>query len=302
MLSAAVVTFGLTSARRLLDKGFRQADLGAAFQAEQDSLKEERTASPRRALRVVERVLNRGVRVAASTVCVLLPFCVAGLVLPSLDAVPLLTSLVTIVTVLLTLGWLVSLQALRDVDVTFWRAVWTGDAGRLAFAAAKRLRGAAPTVAAMTHRATEMSLGLAAEQLYESLPKDVRQSLPDVPAVLEQLQQRAELMRARLAQVRATVADARPNEAPVDTLVHEEQRLAVRLREAVGAMERLRLNLLRLHAGSMSVESATMEIERVTEAADDVRRLTEARREVDDIFGAVHVTQDLRTPSNPEYA
>jgi hypothetical protein len=93
-------------------------------------------------LRVVERVLNRGVRVAASTLCVLLPFSAASLVLPSLDAVPLLTIVVTIVTVLLTLGWLASLQALRDVDVTFWRAVWTGEAGRLAFAAAKRLRGA----------------------------------------------------------------------------------------------------------------------------------------------------------------
>ena len=40
----------------------------------------------------------------------------------------------------------------------------------------------------MTHRATELSLGMAAEQLFESLPKATRQALGDVPALLERLQ------------------------------------------------------------------------------------------------------------------
>jgi hypothetical protein len=40
----------------------------------------------------------------------------------------------------------------------------------------------------MTHRATELALGLAAEQLYEGLPRESREALADLPAVLRRLQ------------------------------------------------------------------------------------------------------------------
>jgi serine/threonine-protein kinase len=214
-----------------------------------------------------------------------------------------LTMGVGAVTLLLTVCWLIALQTLRDVDVTFWRALWTGRAGRAAFAAARRLWRAAPAPAAMTHRATELSLGLAAEQLYESLPRAVRDELSDVPTVLELLQTSAEALRRRLAQVRETLqAAGASGEQASSVLEDEEQRLIVRLRESVAALETLRLNLLRLHAGAISVESVTTNIVRAHDAAADVRRMSEAQEEVEDIFGEVLAPEPMAHPSKPEWA
>jgi len=301
--AAAPVVFSLSAARRLLRQGYRHGDLAPAFQSELETLREERTVSPRRAMRAVEWTLGRLVRVGASTTLVLTPFAVAGFVNRALDMVAPLTMGVGAITLLLTVCWLIALQTLRDVDVTFWRALWTGRAGRAAFAAARRLWRAAPAPAAMTHRATELSLGLAAEQLYESLPRAVRDELSDVPTVLELLQTSAEALRRRLAQVRETLqAAGASGEQDTAVLEDEEQRLIVRLRESVAALETLRLNLLRLHAGAISVESVTTNIVRAHDAAADVRRMSEAQEEVEDIFGAVVSAELPVHPSRPEWA
>src|SRR5437867_2136045 len=72
------------------------------------------------------------------------------------------------------LGKLVLMQRRRDVDGEFWGHVWMGRLGRWMFGVAKSFvpPGAAP--AAMTHRPTELSIGMAVEQLFEGLPKETR--------------------------------------------------------------------------------------------------------------------------------
>jgi serine/threonine-protein kinase len=143
---------------------------------------------------------------------------------------------------------------------------------------------------------------LAAEQLYESLPRAVRDELSDVPTVLELLQTSAEALRRRLAQVRETLqAAGASGEQASSVLEDEEQRLVVRLRESVAALEALRLNLLRLHAGAISVESVTTNIVRAHDAAADVRRMSEAQQEVEDIFGAVSAAESPVYASGPEW-
>jgi len=65
-----------------------------------------------------------------------------------------------------------------------------------------------------------------------------------------------------------------------------EERDAVRARmqRTVAALESIRLNLLRLHAGSGTVDSVTTDLGLAFEAAKEVEGLLEARRDVDDLL------------------
>jgi eukaryotic-like serine/threonine-protein kinase len=287
-VAVAGVAFGITQAHRLVRRGFRHGDLAPAFVGEQDSLREERAGTTHPVLRGLTRVLRALATFGVTLTALLLPFATFGG--RDLDLVPKLALFCAGATLLTTLAWLVALQTQRDIDVRFWRRVWTGRAGTLAFAIARRWIGNTPVAASMTHRATELSLGLAAEQLYESLPRDVRDSLRGIPGALADLQRSAETLRAQCADAHAAhaVAQRHGDIDAASALADEKERVAARHRDAVAALETLRLNLLRLHMGQLSVEGVTTQVTHAIELADDIRRLVEARREVDDIFGAVH--------------
>src|SRR5439155_609524 len=72
---------------------------------------------------------------------------------------------------------------------------------------ARRLPSAKALPAPMTHRPTELSLGMAAEQLFATLPKDTRQQLRDLPAVVHRLEEDAQKMRRRLEELQQVLAD-----------------------------------------------------------------------------------------------
>jgi hypothetical protein len=177
-------------------------------------------------------------------------------------------------------------QMRRDIDAPFWRALWTGTFGRLAFTLARRVRGAAADTPIVTHRATELSLSLAAEQLFEQLPRDTRAALGDVPAVLQQLQGDAQLLRKQLAAVQDVLADAAslPEEART-TWQHEREQTSHRLQQTVATLEGLRLGLLRLAAGSTTVASVTTHVDLARALSADVARLADAHDDVDALLG-----------------
>jgi hypothetical protein len=191
-----------------------------------------------------------------------------------------------------SLGYLALLQRRTDVDTGFWAKVWKGPIGKLAFSIAKRSGGLKPATAAMTHRATELSLGLAGEQLYESLPKETQAALSEVPAVLKRLQDDAQSLRKRLEQLQTalveshTVSDS-PEFAELRTMRDEVQ---AKLGESVGTLETLRLGLLRLHAGSATVDGFTTHLGVAAEVSNQVARLVSAREDVE---------HALRFPSPP---
>ena len=81
------------------------------------------------------------------------------------------------------------------METEFWSKVWLGRLGRGLFALGGKLLGRRGPGAAMTHRATELSLGMAAEQLYEALPKSTRAALKELPATLHRLQADAQTLR-----------------------------------------------------------------------------------------------------------
>ena len=285
-LAAAPIGFAVLAARRLLRLGFAHADLGPAFRAELESGREER-AVERGRNRFLESVVSWVARVSASFSIIAVPAIAAGLLFPAYDAVAAAAIPVTFASVAVAVGSglanLAILQSRRDVDTEFWSRLWMGRVGTLAFGVARKLRGAQPVGPAMTHRATELSLGMAAEQLYASLPKDTRRALGDLPALLERLQHAAQQLRSRYDDLSSAVESQGAGGASDDLDALREERTLVhdKLTGAVGALETIRLNLLRLHAGSAVVEGLTTHIGIAEEVSAEIERMVAAREDVD---------------------
>jgi serine/threonine-protein kinase len=180
-------------------------------------------------------------------------------------------------------GYLTLLQRRKDVDTEFWQKVWMGRIGKAVFGVARKLLGNRILGTAMTHRATELSLGLAAEQLYEALPKETRQLLGDLPAVLKRLQSDAQTLRLHHDALQDALNDAGDGSSDADYADVRATRdeLHAKLGDAVGALETIRLNLLRLHAGSGSVEGLTTHIGIAAGLSDEVARLIAAKSEME---------------------
>lgn len=149
-------------------------------------------------------------------------------------------------------------RLLRRLD-TLWYRLWAGRVGRLFFRLAGiRLKVPARAALASTER-TELVLERSAVAAYDALPDAERRRAPDVPRVLGRLEAAAQELRAR--------GDTGAN-----------------LTETVAALERLRLALLRLQAGTGSVPDLTLALARAREIGDHVDRRLEAAAEVRDLL------------------
>jgi eukaryotic-like serine/threonine-protein kinase len=285
-LAVAPVGFVILAARRLLRLGFAHADLGPAFRAELESGREERAVELGRN-RFLESMLSWVARVSASFSVIAVPAMVIGLLYTGREESVTLGLPVTVASIVIAivsgLAHLAILQSRRDVDTEFWSRLWTGRVGSLAFGVARKLRGAQSVGPAMTHRATELSLGMAAEQLYQSLPKETRRALGNLPALLERLQHAAQQLRSRYDELSSAVESRGVGGASddLDTLREERTLVHDKLTGAVGALETIRLNLLRLHAGSAAVEGLTTHIGIAEEVSAEIERMVAARQDVD---------------------
>jgi len=293
----ATFVFGLTvvpfaylvgAARRLTRLGFTHQDLGPAFQAESEQAREELSVEHRRGPTPLERILGAAARVSGtifglSAVTVYLALRHSMFMFMDAGAVFALSGAVTLMS---TIGLLAMQQRHRDVDTEFWGKVWMGRIGRLAFGIARRLVGRGQATSAMTHRATELSLGMAAEQLFESLPKETRQELGDLPALLGRLQNDAQLLRKHYTGLQEAIADLGDDASAPQHAGLRADRDAVhaKLGDAVGALETIRLNLLRLHAGAATVAGLTTHLGLAAEVSEEVERLIAAREETERIL------------------
>lgn len=286
---AIPVGFGIVAAKRLLDLGFTQDDLRPAFRAEQESSREERSVHRGRGFSwrgFVEGTFRKIARVSASAGAVMIPLALLAINTPRFALIGSVVVATLGIAAFSTFVSLALMQLRRDVDVEFWTAVWTGRFGSLSFSVARKLRGAKRVAPAMTHRATEMSLGLAAEQLFESLPKASRESLGDVPQLLQRLQHDANLLRTRYNALQDVLNQAGANSEFDEYAIVREERDVVqtRLRETVGAMETTRLGLLRLHAGSMTLEGLTTHVGLAVDMTSHLERMLAAQVEIDQLL------------------
>ncbi len=127
-------------------------------------------------------------------------------------------------------------------------------------------------------RATEAALGVAVSELFAALPKSYREQLADLPATVEALEARAAEARAEMDVVAAL---APTGSADAEALEARRNAAAAQLAESVAAIEGIRLDLLRLHAGASDLAPLTTLIDAARLVGEDVRRLAEAQREVD---------------------
>ena len=150
-----------------------------------------------------------------------------------------------------------------DLGSRFWRSRFGAWTAKLAGVGLGRRTRAADAM----HRPTEVLLGDELESLYEGLPADLRKGLHDVPGTIKRLTSSAESLRAQVDAARA-----------LGQAASEEQG---RLMEAVAGLETLRVGLLRLRAGTVSVEGFTTDLDAVREVGERVDRLIDARVELD---------------------
>ena len=134
-------------------------------------------------------------------------------------------------------------------------------------------------VGAGAFRATEAALGVAAAELFAALPKPYREQLADLPATVAALEARAAEARAEVEMLAALVPSGADD---ADVLEARRTAAASHLSESVAALEGIRLDLLRLHAGASDLAPLTTLLDAARVVGEDVRRLAEAQREADD--------------------
>ncbi len=283
-------------AARLAKAGFAREDVVAAFRAELESGSEERAYEYGRGPSHLERVF-RWLAVGG------LGISFAGMTLgstfgwgPWLGAPTALGLMVGIPAGGLAL---LRLQRRRDLDTEIWLRLWRGPIGRLVFGRLRVASSRESTASGFTFRPTELALGMAAERLFDELPKETREQLRDLPDVLRQLEQDAGKMRARLEELNDALQGAGERgrlsgqidgdikarrDRVVTDLQAERDLVQRRLKDAVAALETIRLNLLRLHAGAGSIQSLTTDLTLAREAAQEVELLLEAHREIDEVL------------------
>ncbi len=209
-------------------------------------------------------------------------------------------------------GRRITRDALAELRLRFWNSRFAHWFERIARFALRRR--AAP--AELTYRPTELAIGIAADALFEALPKEQKKELRGLPQLVERLQRDAQMMRRTVDDLNqaidglgerspaATSSALRSHEGGALTDTREELRrdLALRrdtaaqkLASAVEALEHIRLNLLRLRAGTGSVAELTADLTAARATQDDLALLAAAREEVERLLqGARSLTGALR--------
>ena len=180
-----------------------------------------------------------------------------------------------------------------SLSLRFWNSRWGQRMVDVARIGLKRV--AAPEHA--VHQPTELAIGRATDLLYRALPKPLRRQFRDLPETLRKLEKDAQTMRAQVDQLTAQLAEIeRPwhtgaaeleaqRRRTADEVRATRERAAQRLAAAVGALETIRLDLLRLQMGTAPEPTVTQSLTAAIEAArrigDDVSAVADAQASLD---------------------
>jgi serine/threonine-protein kinase len=285
-LTVAPLGYLVYVARRLSALGFSPHDVGPAFRAEMEQAREELAVARRNVSTRLEKVCAGIAKVSAGFAAL----GAAGLAASALFGGKALLEIAVQVFVpsngiamISTLAMIALRQRHRDVDTEFWSKIWTGRIGKVVFGVARKLLGRRAPQSAMTHRATELSLRMAAEELFDSLPSETQRALGDLPVILRRLQDDAQALRTRYDDLQEALSNAgtSASSAELDDVRATRDSIHAKLGEAVGALETIRLNLLRLHAGSATIDGLTTHLGFAAEVSDQLARLIAAHEEVE---------------------
>lgn len=133
-----------------------------------------------------------------------------------------------------------------------------------------------------THRPTELQIGFAIDALYEQLPKEIRSGLGDVSSVVRQLEADAQTLRQTLERLNDAHAAARATGGEIPTDLQDARETTEKhLAEAVASLETVRLGLLRLTAGTGTVEGLTTDLAAAADVGDAIDRLMAGMTDVE---------------------
>ncbi len=277
-----IVGFHLHQAHRQFRTGHTLSDLRAALEI----ARRERAETEALARQDEEGRAHRLLRVAtiASATWLAVTF---GLVLQGVIAENQVPALFVIAPFLSTmaLGALsnaLDVQFIPDRIRDWWQTgvrdrLWNSRAGEWL---ARRLGAPAQSraVGGGVFRATEAALGVAAGELFAALPAAFREELAELPATVAALEAEAAGARAEIDMLAALALSGSGDASVLDA---RREAAAAHLAASVAALEGIRLDLLRLHAGASDLTPLTTLIDAARLLRDDVKRLGEAQREVD---------------------
>jgi serine/threonine-protein kinase len=283
--------------RRLRRAGYEHADLVRAMREDLDERRGDLASTYGSSNRPLDRWLNRFLIGGLSTHLGALGWMAFGPYFEGIEVVIASTIGVSLFT------WIgagtaaaVRHQLADHLPGQGWLRFWESGVGRTLFRASgarlQQLPAGAP------YGPTELAIGLAADRLFETLPAEQREAFAELPDVVRRLEGDAERMRAHIRGLDGLIAElgTHPGDAE-QALLGSELRGAraaaeERLRQVVAALETIRIELLRLHAGAATVESVTQDLSAAKEIAEDVARLLASTREVDRL---------LQRPTPPEW-
>jgi hypothetical protein len=271
--------------RSVLKLGYRVEDIAAALRVRFARQREEflyqfgpKKSVRERALRVagIALLTSAGLGVAAGLL-------IGGL--PRLFPLAFMAGYAGTIATFISTRW----RRLRNGAGTTWTRFWSGKGGETV----ARIAGFKLTERAIpANRPTELAIAMSAESLYTSFSKEVRESLGDVPGVLRTLEAHAAAARARIEEVDATIAQAQhtaragASEARQAELIAdlraERAKADERLAEVVTALENVRLDLLRLHAGTRTTQGITQDLAAARALGEDADRLLAGVREAEE--------------------
>ena len=281
-----VVGFHLTQARRQFRAGHSLAELRAALEigrrerAESEALVRQEAEAP------LHRVLRMGTVASATWLAVTMGLIIQGTLHENQMSVAWLLVPMFLTMLLGAVTNALEVQFIPAGIRAWWQTgirdrLWNSRAGEWL---ARRL--GAPersrAVGAGVFRATEAALGVAAADLYAALPKAHREQLAALPATVAALEARAAEARADLDMLSAMA----PTPGGAAELLSDRRAAAsARLSESVAALEGIRLDLLRLHAGTSDLAPLTTLLDAARVLGDDLSRLADAQRSAGSLLG-----------------
>jgi eukaryotic-like serine/threonine-protein kinase len=313
-LAAAPVSMAVQIVRRLLRSGYGHDELLRALrilmEERRENLASERGPTPGRWDRLIRRAGITAFLVNATG----LVYMIVGPYFPAFETVvvPIMNVAgVTYMSAGLYLGskHVVGNKVPGELGLKFWKS----RIGRWLFRLAGLGLDTQPAVGA-SYRPTELAIGMAADRLFEDLPAGMRESFRELPAHLRALEAHAEHARARIAEVDAIAHAMEQGGAPVDQrpavaggMGAEREDLAAdlgearaaaerRLAEVVGALETIRLQLLRMHAGAGVSGDVTADLGAALRLSQDLEYLIEGQREVNQLLKVQRRTPVGDTP------
>jgi len=291
------------TARRLLGSGYGYDDLIRALLADMELRREELASQhgpPTWIDRWARKLTYGGAAVFLGAVG-LIPFVPERMM--ELIALPMLGGAMTLIGAGLVGG--LRHQIRTALPGERWFKFWKSRVGRWLFKLAGVRLGRVPAGGA-PYRPTEMAIGMAADRLFEELPDSTQQELLGLPEMIQKLEGDAREMRRQVHELNGILAEIGDDPGRVGNedraglradLEATREVAERRMTEAVSALEKIRLGLLRLHGGAGSVESLTADLSSAQALSDDIDYLVAGKRDVDELLGIPRPSDELETPT-----